>query len=282
MRAPRQLAALFFLLLLPVSTAHAHDEVQATLARLDSLARARPDDLATRLRHAELSRLVGDPEAARADLDAIESRSPRHPGAYMLEAALASDAKQFAEAERWIDRFLAISDGEGDATVARALVLRAQALAAQGNTAEATADYDRAFATSPAPHADWALARADLASPDEALAGLERALVRLPDEPSLVYRVSEIEAARGQVDQGVARLERFAARVGGREAILARAGDLYARSGRGIDAEAQWTEALRLIEQDRNYRNVRAKEDLRNQLVAKLRFRRVEIHGDIR
>jgi tetratricopeptide (TPR) repeat protein len=272
MRAPRQLAALLFVLLLPVSSAHAHDEVQATLARLDSLARARPDDLAPRLRHAELSRLIGDPKSARADLDAIESRSPRHPGAYLLEAALASDTQQFAEAERWIDRFLAISDGESDATVARALVLRAEALAAQGNTAAAIADYDRAFATAPAPHADWALARANLAPPDEALAGLERALVRLPDEPSLVFRAAELEAARGQVDDGAHRLQRFAGRFGGGEAILARAGDLYAQNGRRFDAEAQWTEALRLIEQDRNYRNVRAKEDLRSQLVAKLSF----------
>jgi len=273
MRAPRQLAALLFLLCLPIlSTAHAHDEVEATLARLDSLAHAHPDDLAPRLRHAELSRLVGDPQAARADLDAIESRSPRHPGAYLLESALASDDRKFAEAERWIDRFLAISDGESDATVARALVLRAEALAAQGNAAAAIADYDRAFATAPAPHADWALARAKLAPPDEALAGIERALVRLPDEPSLVFRASEVEAADGRVDDGAQRLEGFAARVGSREAILARAGDLYAQNGRGIQAEAQWTEALRLIEQDRNYRNVRAKEDLRNQLVAKLRF----------
>jgi tetratricopeptide (TPR) repeat protein len=265
----RAAALLLALLLLPAGTAHAHDETTAELARLDSLAHARPDDLAPRLRHAELSRLVGDPASARRDLDRVEARAPRHPGALLLEGALALDARRPADAVRWISRFLEVSDGVSDGTVAGALALRAGAHAALGDTLRALADYDRAFAT--VPRADWALARARLAGGGaRALDGLDHALLRLPDEPSLVFLAADLDAALGRVDAGVERLARLADRAARREAILARAGDLYAAAGRRLEAEAEWSKALRLLSQDRRGMASRSAQDLKRQLEAAL------------
>jgi len=250
MRVPRRLAALF-LLLLP-AVASAHDDALVTLARLEELARATPSDFSLRLQHAELSRLAGDPDAAVRDLDALEARAPRLPGAFLLRAALAEDAGRPAETVAQVGRFLAVSDGVDDATVARGFALRARAQVALGDAEPALADWDRAFALAPAPPADWALARARLAiaSRGDALPALERALLRMPDEPSLVFLAADLEAAAGRVDDAVARLDRLAARCAQPAAILARSGDLLARAGRRLDAEARWSDALARLEGD--------------------------------
>ena len=251
MRALRRVAALL-LLLLP-GIAHAHDDVAVTLARLEELAREAPSDLSLRLRHAELSRLAGDPAAARKDLDALEALAPRLPGAFLLRAALADDEGLSGEVVLQVDRFLAVSDGVDDATVARAFALRAGAHAALGRIEPALADWDRAFARAPAPPADWALARARLAmaSGRAALPMLEHALARLPEEPSLVFLAAELLADAGRVDDGVARLDGLAARCAQPATVLLRAGDLLARAGRTLEAEARWSEALARLERSR-------------------------------
>jgi hypothetical protein len=149
MRAISLLTALLLLLL--NRAAFAHDDVRLTLARLEELARATPSDLALRLRHAELSRLAGDPDAARRDLDTLESHAPRMPAAFLLRAALAGDAGRPAEVVVQVGRFLAVSDSVDDATVGRAFALRARAHAELHETAMAIDDWDRALALAPAP-----------------------------------------------------------------------------------------------------------------------------------
>jgi tetratricopeptide (TPR) repeat protein len=250
MRATRLFAALLMLFL--ARAACAHDDVRVTLDRLEKLARATPSDLTVLLRHAELSRLAGDSDAARRDLDTLEARAPRLPGAFLLRAALARDAGRPAEAVAQVDRFLAVSDGVDDATVSRAFALRAEAHAALRENMAALEDWDRAFSLSPAPPADWALARARLAvaSGLDALPALERALERMSDEPSLVFLAADLDTDAGRVDAAVARLDRLAARCAQPAAILARSGDLLARAGRSLDAEARWTEALARLEGD--------------------------------
>ena len=240
------------LLLLLARAASAHDDVLVTLARIDELARATPSDLTLRLRHAELSRLAGDSDAARRDLDTLEARAPRLPAAFLLRAMLADDAARPADVLREVERFLAVSDGVEDGTVARAFALRAGAHAALHETGKAIEDWDRAFALAPAPPADWALARARLAAASglDALPALERALTRMPDEPSLVFLAADLETGSGRVDAAVARLDRLAARCAQPAAILARTGDLLARAGRTLDAEARWTDALARLERD--------------------------------
>lgn len=272
MRTPRRGAILLVALALVCAPrAQAHDETTATLARLDSLSQERPGDLDLRLRHAELSRLVGDLASARRELDAARALAPRHPSALLLEAALAADQHRSADAVLWVGRFLEVSGDVDDAAVARALALRAQSRAALGDTLKAVADYDRAFATAKAPPVDWALARARLTQvPLHALAGLERALARMPDEPALVFLAADLEAGSGRVDAAAARLDRLALRAVRKEAILARAGDLYKAAGRQLEAEARWSEALRLLAQDRSGNASRAAQDLRRQLEAAL------------
>lgn len=251
--------------------AQAHDETSTTLARLDSLSQLRPGDVDLRLRRVELSRLAGDLAGARRELDAARALAPRHPATFLLEAALATDQHRSAEAVHWVGRFLEVSDGVDDAGVARALALRAGCLAALGDTLHAIADYDRAFATAHAPPVDWALARARLVRlPLAALEGVERALARMPDEPALVFLAADLEAGCGRVDEAAARLDRLALRAARKEAILARAGDLYKTAGRQLEAEARWSEALRLLAQDRGGTTSRAAQDLKRQLEAAL------------
>jgi predicted Zn-dependent protease len=249
--SPRILFAAVFLLL-ATRPAFAHDDVLVTLSRIEELARATPGDLTLRLRHAELSRLAGDADAARRDLDTLEARAPRLPAAFLLRAALAGDAGRPAEAVLQVARFLSVSDGVDDATIGRAFALRAGAYAALDDTGHAIDDWDRAFELAPAPPADWALARARLAAASgrDALPALLRALTRMPDEPSLVFLAADLETNAGKIDDAVARLDRLAARCARPASILARSGDLLARAGRTLDAEARWTDALARLERD--------------------------------
>jgi tetratricopeptide (TPR) repeat protein len=276
MGAPRRpllaLALLAGLALAPPREALAHDDLSAERGLVDSLASARPRDVALLLRRAGLSRLAGDTVAAGQDLAFVETLSPREPGLFLGRAALAEDRGDAAGTERWLERFLAVSDGVDARTIADALAQRARARLALGDSTGAIADFDRAFASAPAPRADWALMRARLAHARgaDALPGLDRALARLPSDPALTYLAAEFEAGAGAVDSAVARLDRLSARADRKAAILARAGDLYAASGRRLDAEARWSQALLLIDQDHTYPSREAVENLRRQLESAL------------
>ena len=245
-----------------------HDDLPTQLDRLDSLAAADPRDLALRLRHADLSRLAGDSAGAGRDLALVEAIAPRHPALFLERAALAEDRGDAPATVRWLERFFPVSQGADDQTIADALAQRARARLALRDSTGAIADFDRAFATARAPRADWALARARLAHGRhaDALPGLERALTRMPNEPSLTFLAADFEADAGDVDAAVARLDRLAALAARKAAILARAGDLYAAAGRRLDAEDRWSEAIRLIDQDHTTTSRRAVEDLRRQL----------------
>ena len=242
----RVLAALLFL---APGAAWAHDDLTV---QLDRLAAQAAHDTNARLEHAELSRLAGDSEAARADLDTLARIAPRLPGAFLLRAALASDDRRWNDAVREVDRFLAVSDGLPDDRIAGAFALRADAQAALGDTAGALADWDRAFASAHAPKADWALSRANLATAhgEDARPALERALVRLPGESSLTFLASDLDARNGDVDRAVARLDAFAQRCAQPASVIARTGDLYAQAGRQLDAEARWSDALERLAGD--------------------------------
>ena len=228
-------------LLLAPCAAWAHDDLSVTLERLALEART---SARARLEHAELSRLAGDPDAARRDLDTLSVTDPRLPGAFLLRAALAADDGKHADVVRDVERFLAVSDGQKDAVVAQAFTLRAAAHTALGDTALALADWDRAFAL--APSADQALARARLADAArlDARPALAQALERFPNEPSLTFLASDLDARAGDVDRAVSRLDAFAKVCAQPATVLARTGDLYAQAGRRLDAEARWSEAL--------------------------------------
>ncbi len=274
MGAPRRaaLAALAALWLAHPGVAGAHDDLLVQLDHLAELAAAQPRDVSLRLQHAELSRLAGDSGATRRDLALVEAIAPRAPGLFLARAALAEDAGDAIATEGWLERFLAVSDGVDDATVARALVQRAHARIARGDPIGAIADFDRAFATALTPRADWALARARLARTigRDARDGLEHALLRLPGDVALNLLAADLEAGAGDVPAALARLDRLALRAERKAAILARAGDLYAAAGRRLEAQAQWSAALRLIDQDRRPIPNRAAQDLRRQLEAAL------------
>ena len=252
--------------------ARAHDDLPTQLERLDSLAAAQPRDLALRLRHADLSRLAGDSAGAGSDLALVEAIAPRHPGLFLERAALAEDRGDPMATVRWLERFFPVSQDADDQTIADALAQRARARLALRDSTGAIADFDRAFATAKAPRAEWALARARLAHGRhaDALPGLERALTRMPNEPSLTFLAADFETDAGDVDAAVARLDRLATLAARKAAILARAGDLYAVAGRRLEAEVRWSEAIRLIDQDHSATSRRAVEDLRRQLEAAL------------
>lgn len=271
-RAALARAALAAICLAHPGVAGAHDDLLVQLDHLGELAVAQPRDVSLRLQHAELSRLAGDSGTTRRDLALVEAIAPRAPGLFLARAALAEDAGDAIATEGWLERFLAVSDGVDDATIARALIERAQARIARGDSIGAIADFDRAFATAPTPRADWALARARLARTigREARDGLERALLRLPGDVALNLLAADLEAAAGEVEAAVARLDRLAQRAERKEAILARAGDLYAAAGRRLEAEAQWSAALRLIDLDRRPVPNRAAQNLKRQLEAAL------------
>jgi len=238
------LAALFLL----APRAQAHDSLDNEIAVLDARTLAAPEDASVWLQRGELHRLAREFDRAEADYARADVLAPDRPAILLCRAALALDRAQPSACTVWLARFLARADAVDDATVAQALVLNARALLALGDRARAASEYGRAFATAPAPRADWALGRARLllAGGDSAaaLAGLRHALDRLPGEPALTLLAAELEAAAGDVDDAAARLDLLARASECPAAMLAKKGDLYDTAGRRFDAEAAWTQAL--------------------------------------
>lgn len=233
----------------------AHPDLEA------SIEAARTNDSSARawLRRGELRRIAGDRAGAESDYARAAALEPGLPEILFCRGALLLDAGRAVGADSLLSEYLNLRAGD-----ARALLLRARVRETLGRPEAALADFDRAIATGHAAAArpDAFLARARLASTlgagdvSDALAGLDRASNRIGVEPSLTFFAIELELRRGAYPAALERLERIervgspaGSTAGSRATLLARRGDILAASGRSLEAEAAWSEALSEIEQ---------------------------------
>jgi tetratricopeptide (TPR) repeat protein len=241
--------------LLFAAEAAAHDDLAPAIERLASPpspdAPETPVARAERLlARGELERLARRFDRAAADYDASEREDPSHGSLATLalcRAALAADQERWARAES-----LATDAAMRAPDDARAWRLRATCRRALGRPREALIDLDRALACPGLARPDDAIERARLAlaldGPDEALAGLERALVRHPASTPLVLEAMTLEVRLGRTDEALVRVDALFAHCERCAELHARKGDVLAAAGRRLEAEAEWTEALAAIE----------------------------------
>jgi tetratricopeptide (TPR) repeat protein len=249
---PRRIACCVLILLSACVSAGrvaAHD-VEVTLRGLDGRLARHEGPAGALLLRAEIERAGGRFAAAAADLDRAAVLAPNSAALARCRAALALDMGRPAEVLRALDT---CTDA---ALVADPRVpwMRAEALRLSGRVDEAAAVMDAALAGGEGATAEHVLARARLAEvrPGEGVAGaiavLEAGLARWPRAWNLASRLIDLEAAAGQFDKALARLDQELTVAPGSARLLAQRGDLLARAGRPWEAREAWTAALAALE----------------------------------
>ncbi|HKC25956.1 MAG TPA: tetratricopeptide repeat protein, partial [Thermoanaerobaculia bacterium] len=242
---PAAAACLALLLAAPVLYAHGdvHDQIAALTLRL----RAEPRNAELLLKRGELHRVHGDVEAALADFRAASAIDPSLEAVDLCAARALLEGKRPTEAAARIERVLARRPGDPEA-----LLIRARAAAALGETERAAQLYPRALDVAPRPDPDLYVetARALEAAGKgvDALATLERGLARLGAAPSLELAALELELSLARTDAALARLDRLASSSPRPERWLLRRAEILERGGRRAEARAAFGEALRAIE----------------------------------
>ena len=138
---------------------------------------------------------------------------------------------------------------------ARVWRVRADALAGLNRNAEAVGALDRAIALGDPPVPDDYLTRAELLASletprlDDAISGLDEGLTRLGPAVTLQLLAVELERRRGTFDSALARIDDLADGFDRDETVLVLRGDVLAQAGREQEADAVYTEALQLIEE---------------------------------
>lgn len=233
----------------------AHGELVEQIRMMDRRIEEAPAHARHRLRRGELWRLHGETHLADAALAAeawtraeedFAKALELDPGLREVQLARARArlaAARPAEALRALDDFL---PGAPEHALAR--LYEARALAALGRREDAVAAYDRSILRDPAPTPDAYLERAALQEAlgrrEDAVRGLDEGLARLGPLAVLDLRALALEAPLGAHAASLARVERWLARPGRKEAWLLRRAEILARLGRGADARSSAGEAL--------------------------------------
>jgi SSS family solute:Na+ symporter len=240
-------AAACLALLLAAPVLHAHGDVHDQIAALTLRLRAEPRNAELFLKRGELHRVHGDVEAALADFRAAAAIDPTLEAADLCAARALLKGKRPAEAAARIERVLACRPNDPEA-----LLLRARAASALGETERAAALYPLALDASARPEPDLYVEAARALSAggreSDALATLERGLVRLGAVPALELGALDFEVSLARTDAALARLDRLASSSSRPETWLLRRAEVLERSGRRAEARTAYGDALRALE----------------------------------
>ena len=237
------------ILSLATGRAVAHDD-DITLRSIDRRLASHQAPATELLLRAEIERAEGRVADAAADLDRAALLIPGSGALARCRAALAQDMGRPDEVIRVLD---ACTD-PALATDPRIPWMRAEALRQLGRLDAAAAVMDAALARDEHATPEHYLARARLAESRAgegapgAIAVLEQGLARWPRAWNLATRLVDLEAAAGQYDAALSRLDAVIAVVPNPERLLARRGNLLARAGRPWEAREAWTSALAGLE----------------------------------
>jgi tetratricopeptide (TPR) repeat protein len=229
-------------LLVPLA-APAHEDLLARIALLTERLRTNGPSADVTFQRAEIYRLHLDWDLALRDYDTAAAGFTNAAELDLGRGQALVGAGRFAEARAAFDRVVKLAP-----TNAPALLERARVLALLQQPALAIADYSRAIALQPSPHAVEFLERAQLQAalegPAAALAGLEEGLARLGWTLTLQLLAMDYEVALGRHDAALARLETVIARSSRNENWLARKGEILRQAGRFAEARAALEAAL--------------------------------------
>ena len=243
------LAVVLFVALLTPDLARAHGSLGPAIAEVSRRIEAAPTDAALRLERAQLYRLDGEALLAGHDLDEAGRLLPGSKAVDLVRAAMLRDEGRLMAAERLLTTLVARAPDLGEAHAQRAEVLEAL-----GRESEAVEALDSAIVHTRHPSPDPYLERARLVAAegpmalDRALAGLDAGLAALGPVPALEERAAALEAAAGRLDAARARIDRLLIMTPGRAELHILHGDLFASAGRDVEAWADYSKALVLLE----------------------------------
>jgi tetratricopeptide (TPR) repeat protein len=227
------------LLALTATTAPAHPEIEAGLARLNSALAAEPRNAELLLERGELYARHEEWLHAEANYLAAAEITPRHAGIARARGALALAQNRPAEALPLLDQARAL-DPQDPST----RILRARALRKLERNDEAGTEYDHVLGQLRSPSPSLVLERAALLAPADALKVLNDAISRLGPVPALELRALALEEALGRIDAALARLDRLTAAAERKETWFRRRGDVLLRAGRPPEARTAYAAAL--------------------------------------
>jgi Tfp pilus assembly protein PilF len=225
--------------LLPVAPAWCHGAFHERLRELAAAVEQRPSD--ARL-HFELATVFCQHEDWMLALGSADSADEFAPNAFPTdllrgEARLGRNEPKAALAA--LDRFLATHPPSP-----RALVLRARAHTALGNSTAALTDYRAALRQAERPEIDHvreaAAALADQQQTAEAADILSRALAERGPDPSLLRQALDLEVALGRYRDALTRIDALQAGAPRPEPWMARRAQLLAQAGDSAAAHAAW------------------------------------------
>lgn len=248
--SPRFFAPVLFVCLtvwfVPV-VAWAHGAFHERMAQLTATIEHSPGDARAHFELAELFGRHGDWALALGAADSADERQPHAFPTDLVRGEAHLALGRPAVARGALDRFLATRPGH-----ARALVLRARALALIDGPAAALGDYRAALQTAATPEPDHVreAAEALVASGqrDEALRVLRRALALLGPDPALLQQTLDLEIAAGLIDDAFTRIAVLEVGAPRREPWMARRAQVLTAARRTGEARAAWIDLLRHFE----------------------------------
>ncbi|MCX4244944.1 tetratricopeptide repeat protein [Paraliomyxa miuraensis] len=228
-------------ILVGASPALAHPGPSAALRSLDERIAATPNDVALRLRRAELRRSMGHPRDALADLRVASRLDPTEREVWLEHALTLIDLGKPQAAERELTRVI-----EAGPPHVRALAERAHLREADGRLELARHDLDAAIAVDQA--LDLYLARGHIDERldhlDAAAAGYREGLAALGPAVLLRLALADVERRRGAHEQALAVLDGLLAENPSRADWVLRRADVLQDAGLSEAATAERMRAL--------------------------------------
>jgi len=193
------------LLLLPVAQGSAHPAVETRISRLDQLVQAHPQEQALYIQRGALYARHGQWQPALDDLALAETLGePQEVG--FEQGRLRYRQQKYTLAREAFSRYLTLHPGHPEA-----LLYRARAARAEGDTDAALADFLRHFAAADRPHPGDLIAAARLLETQgdsgraRAIALLDGGLDRLGMQPQLQRHAIGLELQRDNVAAALRR-----------------------------------------------------------------------------
>jgi hypothetical protein len=245
------LAPLLVCVVLGSVPAHAHEDRDATLTRLDEAIATAPDDPELWRSRAVLERRRGGFAQAHADLSKAVDLGLDRTLAQRDRGLIWLDERRFGDAEASLRS--ARTQSPQDAPT---ILAHARSLAGLERWREAADSYTALVALAPASSPDVQLERIHAAEMAGGPAGMtdalrvtETALAALGSIPALEQAALDLEMRAGRVDAALARLDRLAGSgVLARDTVLLRRAEILERAGRQQAARAAYADALAALD----------------------------------
>jgi predicted Zn-dependent protease len=225
--------------LLPVVPAWSHGAYHERLRELAAAVEVSPRDARLHFELATIFCQHGDWMLALASADSADEFAPKAFPTDLLRGEIELGRNRPKEALAALDRFLATYS-----PTPHALVLRARARTALGDTTAALADYRAALRQSERPETDHVReAAAVLAEQNHAAEAadlLSRAIVERGPDPGLLRQALELEVALGRYREALTRVDALQAGAPRPEPWMARRAQLLVQAGDTAGAHAAW------------------------------------------